>query len=129
VVINPGTSLEVLSEVIEAVEVVLVMTVDPGFGGQAFIPQMVDKVGRMAAMLTKRKPQCELAVDGGVDAETAPALVAAGANVLVAGSAIFGHPHGPAEGLQVLAAAASGQGRPRGLGPRAFGPSQTGEPT
>jgi ribulose-phosphate 3-epimerase len=129
VVINPGTPPEVLSEVIEAVEVVLVMTVNPGFGAQAFIPQMHEKVGRVAAMLRERNPQCELAADGGVDAETALALVAAGANVPLAGSASFSRPEGPAEGLRLLAAAANGQGRPPGLGPRAFGPSQTGEPT
>jgi ribulose-phosphate 3-epimerase len=106
VVINPATPPTVLSEIVEAVELVLVMTVNPGFGGQAFIPEMVDKVRRTAAMLRARNPACELAVDGGVDAETAPAVVMAGANVLVAGSAIFGHPDGPGAGVRALAAAA-----------------------
>jgi ribulose-phosphate 3-epimerase len=106
VVINPATPPHVLSEIVDAVDLVLVMTVNPGFGGQAFIPAMVDKVRRTAVMLRERNPKCELAVDGGVDAQTAPALVAAGANVLVAGSAIFGHPEGPAAGLHELAAAA-----------------------
>jgi ribulose-phosphate 3-epimerase len=105
-VINPATPPHVLSEIVDTLDVVLVMTVNPGFGGQAFIPQMVDKVRRTAAMLRERNPGCELAVDGGVDAETAPALVAAGADVLVAGSAVFGHRDGPAAGLRELAAAA-----------------------
>jgi ribulose-phosphate 3-epimerase len=83
------------------------MTVNPGFGGQAFIPEMVDKVRRTAAMLRARNPTCELAVDGGVDAETAPAVVTAGANVLVAGSSIFGHPDGPGAGVRALASAAA----------------------
>jgi ribulose-phosphate 3-epimerase len=108
VVINPATPPEGLSEIIGAVELVLVMTVNPGFGGQSFIPEMVDKVRRTSGMLRKRNPACELAVDGGVDAETAPAAVAAGANVLVAGSAIFGHSGGPGAGLRALAAAVNG---------------------
>jgi ribulose-phosphate 3-epimerase len=108
VVINPATPPEVLAEVIDAVDLVLVMTVNPGFGGQSFIPEMVKKVRRTAGMLQERNPGCELAVDGGVDARIAPAVVAAGANVLVAGSAIFGHPDGPAVGLRELAGAVNG---------------------
>lgn len=108
VVINPGTPPWVLEEIVEGVDLVLVMTVNPGFGGQDFIPEMVDKVRRTANLLHERNPGCELAVDGGVDARTAPAVVAAGANVLVAGSAIFGHPDGPAAGLRELADAVSG---------------------
>jgi ribulose-phosphate 3-epimerase len=105
VVINPGTPSGVLEEVVETVDLVLIMTVNPGFGGQSFIPQMLDKVRRTARMLQELNPGCELAVDGGVDTTTAPAVVAAGANVLVAGSAIFGHPNGPAAGVCELAAA------------------------
>jgi ribulose-phosphate 3-epimerase len=108
VVINPATPPTFLGEVIEAVDLVLVMTVNPGFGGQSFIPEMLDNVCRTASMLQERNPGCELAVDGGVDVHTAPALVAAGANALVAGSAIFGHPDGPAAGLRELAAAVNG---------------------
>jgi ribulose-phosphate 3-epimerase len=108
VVINPATPPEVLSEIVGSLELVLVMTVNPGFGGQAFIPEMVDKVRRTAAMLRGRNPGCELAVDGGIDSGTAPGVVAAGANVLVAGSAVFGHPEGPAAGLRALANAVDG---------------------
>jgi ribulose-phosphate 3-epimerase len=107
VVINPATPPEGLSEIVGNVELVLVMTVNPGFGGQSFIPEMVDKVCRTSAMLRAHNPQCELAVDGGIDADTAPAVVSAGANVLIAGSAIFGHPDGPRAGLHALAAAAN----------------------
>jgi ribulose-phosphate 3-epimerase len=104
-VINPGTPPEVLFEVAGMLDLVLVMTVNPGFGGQSFIPEMVGKVRRTAALLRERNPACELAVDGGIDRETAPAVAAAGANVLVAGSAVFGHAKGPAAGLREIAAA------------------------
>jgi ribulose-phosphate 3-epimerase len=89
VVINPATPPSVLEEVLPDVDLVLVMTVNPGFGGQQFIQSTVDKVRRVRAMIDKVRPGCELEVDGGIDAQTAPLVVKAGANVLVAGSAIF----------------------------------------
>jgi ribulose-phosphate 3-epimerase len=107
VAINPGTPPGTLSEVVGAVALVLVMTVDPGFGGQSFIPEMVAKVHRTRVMLQDSNPAAVLAVDGGVDTVTAPVLIAAGADELVAGSAIFGHPDGPAAGLRALAAVAT----------------------
>ncbi|HET9904718.1 MAG TPA: ribulose-phosphate 3-epimerase [Xanthobacteraceae bacterium] len=87
VTLNPGTPVETLENVIDLVDLVLVMSVNPGFGGQAFIPGAVDKVRRLRALAGGRPIDIE--VDGGVTAETAPAVAKAGANVLVAGSAVF----------------------------------------
>ena len=86
IALNPGTPLEVLKPVLSYVEFVLVMTVNPGFGGQEFIPEMVEKVRQVRAMVG---PDMNVAVDGGIDPQTAPRVVEAGANVLVAGSYIF----------------------------------------
>lgn len=87
VVLNPATPASALEFVLDRVDLVLLMTVNPGFGGQAFIPEVVEKVRQVRAMIGGRA--IELEVDGGVTPETAPALAAAGANVLVAGSAVF----------------------------------------
>ena len=87
-VLNPATSLSTLEHVLDHVDLILVMSVNPGFGGQRFIPQAVDKI-RMARALIGGRP-IHLQVDGGINAETAPLAVAAGADVLVAGSAVFG---------------------------------------
>ncbi|CAN7640285.1 ribulose-phosphate 3-epimerase [Rhizobium sp. LjRoot30] len=87
VTLNPSTPLSVLENVLDDVDLILIMSVNPGFGGQKFIPAMADKIRAAKAMIGDRP--IELEVDGGVTAETAPAIVAAGANVLVAGSAIF----------------------------------------
>jgi ribulose-phosphate 3-epimerase len=88
VVLNPATSLSTLEHVLDHVDLILVMSVNPGFGGQRFIPQAVDKI-RMARVLIGGRP-IHLQVDGGINPETAPLAVAAGADVLVAGSAVFG---------------------------------------
>ncbi|QPC88773.1 ribulose-phosphate 3-epimerase [Mesorhizobium sp. NBSH29] len=85
--LNPSTPESVIEYVLDRLDLVLVMTVNPGFGGQAFIPAMVDKVRRIKAMIGARPIDIE--IDGGVTPETAPLVVAAGANVLVAGSAVF----------------------------------------
>ena len=87
VAINPGTSVEAVRDVLDVADLVLVMTVNPGFGGQSFLPFCVDKVRAVKAMIGDRAIDIE--VDGGVDATTAEAVVAAGANRLVAGSAVF----------------------------------------
>jgi len=87
VTLNPGTPIEVIEPAIDLVDLVLVMSVNPGFGGQGFIPAAVDKVARLRAMAGGRPIDIE--VDGGVTPETAPAIARAGANVLVAGSAVF----------------------------------------
>jgi ribulose-phosphate 3-epimerase len=87
VTMNPATPVETIEHVLDLVDLVLVMSVNPGFGGQAFIPAAVDKIERLRAMIGGRP--IDLEVDGGVTPETAARVTAAGANVLVAGSAIF----------------------------------------
>lgn len=87
VTLNPATPLSVIENVLDDVDLVLIMSVNPGFGGQKFIPAMLDKIRAAKAMIGDRP--IELEVDGGVTAETAGAIVAAGANALVAGSAVF----------------------------------------
>jgi ribulose-phosphate 3-epimerase len=90
VAINPATPAVVLEEILPDVDQILVMTVNPGFGHQRFIHSTLPKLRRVGQMIEQVKPECELEVDGGIDEETAPLTVAAGANVLVAGSSIFG---------------------------------------
>lgn len=85
--INPGTPESVLEYVLDRVDLILLMTVNPGFGGQAFIPEVVEKVRRVRALIADRPIHIE--IDGGVTAEIAPLVAAAGADVLVAGSAVF----------------------------------------
>lgn len=85
--LNPSTHESVIEYVLDRLDLVLLMTVNPGFGGQAFIPAVVEKVAHVKKMIGHRKIDIE--IDGGVTPETAPALVKAGANVLVAGSAVF----------------------------------------
>jgi ribulose-phosphate 3-epimerase len=93
VVLNPSTPLSAIEEVLGDVEQVLLMSVNPGFGGQAFIPATVDKVRRLRAMLDGRGlGQVDIEVDGGINADTAKQVVAAGATVLVAGNAVFKSP-------------------------------------
>jgi len=87
--LNPGTPLAALSEVLPSLDLVLVMTVNPGFGGQPFIEGMLDKIARLRAELDERGLAAELEVDGGINAEVAPRVVKAGARVLVAGAAVF----------------------------------------
>ena len=94
VVINPATPAAVLGEILQDVEQVLIMTVNPGFGHQHFLPTTLPKIRRVRQMIEQIKSGCDLEVDGGIDAETAPLAVAAGANVLVAGTAIFGASEG-----------------------------------
>ena len=89
VAINPATPAEVLEEIMQDIDQVLVMTVNPGFGHQHFLHTTLPKITRARQMIDRIKPRCGLEVDGGVDATTAPLAVAAGADVLVAGSAIF----------------------------------------
>jgi ribulose-phosphate 3-epimerase len=89
VVLNPSTSLTTIEEVLGDLDQVLLMSVNPGFGGQAFIPQTVDKVRRLRAMFDAKGLKVDIEVDGGINAETAKQVVAAGATVLVAGNAVF----------------------------------------
>jgi ribulose-phosphate 3-epimerase len=88
VALNPGTPIDVIAPVLDEVDLVLVMSVNPGFGGQRFIEASLDRLRRARALLAGRGIHLE--VDGGINAETAPKVIAAGADVLVAGSAIFG---------------------------------------
>jgi ribulose-phosphate 3-epimerase len=106
VVLNPATSLETVREILPYVEQVLLMTVNPGFGGQSYIPTMTAKIARLAAMIAATGCEIEIEVDGGIDVNTTPEVVAAGAGVLVAGTAVFGHPDGVAGGINALRAAA-----------------------
>lgn len=102
VAINPSTPVEALSEVGELLDMALCMSVNPGWGGQRFIPRSLDKLERLRALLPA---SCAIEVDGGVDATTAGDCVRRGANVLVAGSAIFGKPDPAAAYAAIVAAA------------------------
>jgi ribulose-phosphate 3-epimerase len=88
VVINPGTPADAVEPVLDSVDLVLVMTVNPGFGGQEFLPFVVPKIARIRGMIGNRPIVLE--VDGGITPETAPRVIAAGATALVAGTAVFG---------------------------------------
>lgn len=105
VVLNPATPLCVLEEVIPDLDLVLLMTVNPGFGGQSFIPQALDKVRRCREMLDRAGSHAELSIDGGVSPKNARELVSAGATVLVTGSALFGHPGGLKAGVEAFRSA------------------------
>ncbi len=87
--LNPATPLSTIEEVLDEVDMVLLMTVNPGFGGQKFIPSMIDKITRLKKMIDERNLQVDIQVDGGINPVTARQVVAAGANILVAGSAIY----------------------------------------
>lgn len=92
VAINPHTSVPLLEEIIADVDIVLVMSVNPGFGGQAFIPHTYNKISRLKELILRHRSRALIEVDGGVSAENAAKLLAAGADVLVAGSFIFSSP-------------------------------------
>ena len=102
--LNPETPIKTLTEVLPSVDLVLVMTVNPGFGGQSFIEAMLDKVARLRAELDEKGLTAELEVDGGINAEVAPRVVRAGARVLVAGAAVFGSGQTVSEALKKLRA-------------------------
>src|SRR5215472_1066075 len=105
VVINPATTAAVLEEILPDLDQVLVMTVNPGFGHQHFLPSTLPKIRRVSQMIKQMKPDCEWEVDGGIDDATAPLVVAAGANVLVAGSSIFATSQGVEASMESLRAA------------------------
>ena len=108
VVINPATSADAVDAILDEVDQVLVMTVDPGFGGQALIPSTIAKVGEIRKKLDLAGSEIELSVDGGIGTATAGTAVAAGARVLVAGSAIFRGQKSIATEVEALKAAAAG---------------------
>ena len=106
VVLNPGTPLVMIEDVLADVDLVLLMSVNPGFGGQKYLPHSADKIRRCREMLDAAGSHAELSVDGGVSAKTAAEIVAAGATVLVSGSALYGHPEGIHAGVRDLRRAA-----------------------
>jgi len=108
VAINPATPAVVLEEIIQYLDLVLVMTVNPGFGGQEFIPGMLPKIRKVRQLIQEKGLTCELEVDGGIHVDTAPLVVDAGADVLVAGAAIFDQPDGVAAAMQRLRHSVSG---------------------
>jgi ribulose-phosphate 3-epimerase len=110
VAINPATPASLLEEILPDVDLVLVMTVNPGFGGQKFLHEMLSKIRRVRGMIDSTGKNCELEVDGGIEPHTAPLVVEAGARVLVAGSAVFTVPGGAAAGISRLKAGLAAPG-------------------
>jgi ribulose-phosphate 3-epimerase len=104
VALNPATPVEVLRELVPLVSMILVMTVEPGFGGQHFIETSLDKIRRVREMA----PGLDIEVDGGIDLHTAPLAAAAGATLLVAGSSVYGRPEGVAASIRALREACRG---------------------
>lgn len=102
VAVNPATPLEAVREVLVDIDLLVIMSVNPGFGGQLYIPGTSDKLRRARAMLVDAGSSAELEVDGGVDSSNAAAIAAAGASVLVAGSAVYGYEGGAAAGVRAI---------------------------
>ncbi|HEY3332422.1 MAG TPA: ribulose-phosphate 3-epimerase [Capsulimonadaceae bacterium] len=100
--LNPGTPIEAIECVLPDIDRVLVMTVNPGFGGQKFIPGTLPKIKALRDRATRDGLTFEIAVDGGITAETAKFVVDAGSNVLIAGSSVFAHPGGIAAGIRAI---------------------------
>jgi len=107
-VVNPETPVDELGPYLTEIDTALCMTVHPGFGGQHFLPESPERIRRLRELIDRHNPRCELEVDGGIDAETVPVAVAAGARVLVAGSAVFGGHQSPTAALQHLLELAHG---------------------
>jgi ribulose-phosphate 3-epimerase len=108
VVLNPSTPASTLEEILPEIDQVLVMTVNPGFGGQQFIKGTLAKIARIRQMIHDKGLNCAIEVDGGISTETAPSVVQAGATILVAGSALFSAPEGVGEAsLKLRASVAS----------------------
>jgi ribulose-phosphate 3-epimerase len=108
VVLNPHTPAVMIKEILPFVDMVLVMTVNPGFGGQQFIPETLPKIREIRTMIEALGRAVDVQVDGGIDTQTAPQVVAHGANVLVAGTSIFHAPEGIQSAIQALRKAAQG---------------------
>jgi ribulose-phosphate 3-epimerase len=109
VALNPATPAGVLEEIMEKLDLILVMTVNPGFGGQKFMEYPLKKIRQLKETLGRRNPRCEIEVDGGIDPQNAARVVEAGADVLVAGTSVFGHPEGPEAGVKSLLQATKGK--------------------
>ncbi len=110
VALNPATPVETLTDILPDLDLVLVMTVNPGFGGQSFIRATLEKARRMRELLDRAESTALLEVDGGVSADNAALLQDAGVDVMVAGSSVFRHPGGAAEGVRALRASLLGRG-------------------
>jgi ribulose-phosphate 3-epimerase len=108
VAINPSTPASLLSEVMGNLELVLVMTVNPGFGGQEFIMETLPKIREVRRQIEEKSLKCEVEVDGGINLQTAPLVVEAGADVLVAGSSVYGCKGGVVSAIQSLLSSVSG---------------------
>jgi ribulose-phosphate 3-epimerase len=106
VVLNPSTPLVTIAEILCDVDEVLIMTVNPGFGGQQFLETTLPKIAHLRRMLNERRLHCDLEADGGIGPATAPAVVKAGANVLVAGAAVYKAKQGVAAAIHAIRAAA-----------------------
>ncbi len=106
--LNPATPLSILDYVLEDIDLLLIMTVNPGFGGQQFLPVSPRKIAEARERLDASGRPIDLEVDGGIGPENAAEVVRAGADVLVAGTSVFGHPGGPSAGIRALRAAAVG---------------------
>ena len=108
ITLNPATSIGTIEDIIDYVDLVLVMSVNPGFGGQSFIPSSIERIKKLKDLIRGRGlTGVELEVDGGINENTAASVVNAGSSVLVAGSAVYGHPEGVAEAIRRLRLAAS----------------------
>lgn len=108
VALNPSTSLCMVENILSDLDMLLVMTVNPGFGGQSFITEMLTKIAMARQMACELNPGLDIAVDGGIDVETAGAVAKAGANILIAGTSVFGDSAGVVEACAKLRAAAEG---------------------
>ena len=106
--INPETPVEALEPALPLIDLALCMTVHPGFGGQAFLPNSPDRIRRLRALIERHNPRCELEVDGGIAHDTLPAALTAGADVFVIGTGIFRYPKGIAAAVTDLRALAGG---------------------
>ncbi len=109
VALNPATPLNVLEYVLADIDLLLIMTVNPGFGGQQFLPAMMRKIEEARRLLDAARSSIELEVDGGVEPSNVAEVVRAGARTLVAGTSVFRHPKGAAEGIRALRNAAMGE--------------------
>ncbi len=107
-VLNPGTSEDTLKYLMDVVDMVLVMSVNPGFGGQSFLPEVLPKVAAIRAMIEQTGRAIDLQIDGGITTETVQPASKAGANVFVAGNAVFSDPAGYAAAIRAIRAAAAG---------------------
>jgi len=107
VALNPATPLSSIEEIISHVDLVLIMSVNPGFGGQIFIPESLEKISRLRRMLDDKRLAIELEVDGGINIDNAPSIVEAGANVLAVGNSVFKAKEGISQALQRMRKAIS----------------------